>query len=472
MTVELNVVRARHTVGGPNVLMFSGNQPGCQILAAGLFVLFVLVVGVLFLPGFAWASSECPSVSSDVPASREARILMLRELDRYAGVCGSSADWYGLKGALLLANGQAAEAAENLERALLLAPEHAAVRVDYADALAQLGDLSSARALSAELLALNDLPALARIHLEERMRVWRGDELARWKTQFEVGVQIGWESNLNGGPAADTVLLTPPSGAVSLPLDRSQAPEEGGAGLLELKARAFRSVGDAWRLVLGGQVKARDAADGRNDYVLTQLDASLLRERPEGDFIIQFGYMDQSLGHRALLEEERVGAIYQWPGESCRPRVGTDVMQRSYPSAPVLSGRQVGLRAGLLCAGDDWYADASMRFAADWAWRQDRPGGQQAWLELNLSGARQWGASMFKSELAYAQIRDQGGYSVLLDDNASRQLSRYALRFEVLHPVTSHWNASVGLEYFNQRSNIELFQLDNLGVYVGLRYRY
>ncbi len=470
MTVEMNVVRARH-VGGPRALLPSGEQPGRQRLAVGLFAL-LLVLGALCFSGFAWASADCPPVPPEVPASFDARIALLRELDRRAGTCGLSADWYSLKGALLLANGQVAEAAENLERALLLAPDHAAARVDYADALAELGDVPSARALGEELLALSDLPAPARAHLEARMRAWGGGELERWKTQFELGMQVGWESNLNGGPAADTVLLTPPGGVVSLPLDRSQAPEEGGAGMLELKGRAFRPIGDNWQLVLGGQVKARDAAGGRNDYTLTQLDVSLLKERPQGDFIAQFGFTDQSLGHRALLQEERIGGVYQWAGQPCRPRVGTDVIQRSYPSAPVLNGRQLGLRAGLLCSGADWYADAALRYASDWATRGERPGGRQNWLELSLSGAQQWGGNTFRSELAYARIGDREGYSALLADNASRQVTRYALRFEMLHPVASRWDASLGLEYFNQRSNIDLFQLDNLGVYVGLRYRH
>lgn len=189
MTVEMNVVRARR-VGGPCALLPSGEQPGRQRLAVGLFAL-LLVLGALCFSGFTWASADCPPVPPAVPASFDARIALLRELDSRAAACGLSADWYSLKGALLLANGQVSEAAESLERALLLAPDHAAARVDYADALAELGDVSSARALGEELLALNDLPPPARTHLEARMRVWGGGWSAGRRS-------LSWECRLDG----------------------------------------------------------------------------------------------------------------------------------------------------------------------------------------------------------------------------------------------------------------------------------
>ena len=55
-------------------------------------------------------------------------------------------------------------------------------------------------------------------------------------------------------------------------------------------------------------------------------------------------------------------------------RAGLDALERKYPSAGVLDGQQLGLRAGLLCAGHNWLLDTSLRLATDRPLQADRPG--------------------------------------------------------------------------------------------------
>ncbi|MDY0036816.1 MAG: tetratricopeptide repeat protein [Zoogloea oleivorans] len=376
-----------------------------------------------------------------------------------------------MRGALLLANGQPAEAAESLERALLLAPEHAAARLDYADALAALGDMAAARQLADTLLARSDIPGAARLYLEGRLLRWPATP-SLWRTQFEVATQIGWESNLNGGPAADAVLLTPPEGSLLVPLDKSQGPRSGGAALFDAKARTLGQLGEAWQVLFGGQFRLRDTSGGRNDYLLSQLDATFLRGLPGGELAVQFGRLDQRMAHAPLLTENRVAALYQWAARPCNPRLGVDALWRDYPGAPALDGQQFGLRAGLLCTGADWLFDTGVRFAIDRPRQEDRPGGRQRWAELNLGLARQFAQHVLRAEMSLVQVNDREGYSALLAYNATRHLQRSVLRVELERPLAPHWHGTVSLEYFAQRANIALFELDNLGLYVGARYRY
>ena len=442
----------------------SWHRRGRQAWAAGLFALLPLAAPA------EGSAPACPPMPSSIPASPEARAALLSALQTHAQACARNADWHSLRGALLLLAGQAAEAAESLERALLLDPQHPSASVDYADALARLGDVAAARQLAQTLLARQDTSPTTRQHLSARLAQWPA-EPSPWQTQLELGTQLGWESNLNGGPAADTVQLTLSGGNIVLPLNKSQTPQDGLAGVISGKAQAQRPLGD-WRLVLGGQLRLRDTAGSHNDYALGQFDLALLRQRPAGELSLQISRLDQHLGHNALLAENRLAASYQWAAEPCRPRAGIDALERKYPSAGVLDGQQIGLRAGLLCTGHDWLLDTSLRLAADRPLQPERPGGRQRWLELGLTAVRQWGDNALKAEASFAHVKDADGYSPLLEANAPRRLERSALRLEFIRLLGPHWQAIAGAEYFTQRSNLSLFQLDNLGLYLGARYRF
>ncbi len=416
-------------------------------------------------------TDTCPPTPSSIPSSPAARATLLAALQAHAHACTQNADWYSLRGALLLLDGQTAEAAESLERALLLDPQHPSASADYADALAKLGDVAAARRLAETLLARQDIHPTTRQHLNARLAQWP-TEPSPWQTLLELGTQLGWESNLNGGPAADTVQLTLSGGNIVLPLNKNQTPQDGLAGVISGKAQAHRPLGDSWRLLLGGQLRLRDTAGSTNDYALGQFDLSLLRQKPDGELSLQVSRLDQHLGHNALLAENRLATSYQWAAEPCRPRAGLDALERKYPSAGVLDGQQLGLRAGLLCAGHNWLLDTSLRLATDRPLQADRPGGRQRWLELGLTAVRQWGDNAVKAEASFAQVKDAEGYSPLLEANAPRRLARSALRLEFIRLLGPRWQGVAGTEYFAQRSNLSLFQLDNLGLYLGARYRF
>lgn len=415
-------------------------------------------------------SAACPPPTA-VPATEAAREAALRALEVLAGRCAENAEWHGQRGALLLALGRAAEAAESLERAILLAPGHAGARLDYADALAQLGDTDSARALAEELLAYPDVPPAARRHLQARVAAWR-QAAAVWQTRTEVGAHLGWESNLNGGPAADSIWLTLPDGIVNLPLAASERPGEGFAALYEAGVSALRPLAGEWRLLLRGQARLRDAAGARTDYLLGQFDASVLRDRGPGALMLQLGQLQQHFGGMRLLDETRFLAQYQWLAPSCRPHVAGDYVVRHFPAAPMLDGTQLGLRLGGRCGDGGWHADAELRLAIDEPQRSGRPGGRQTWSELRVGAGWQGGLYAAHVETSLGAVRDAAGYSPLLDDNRVRHVRRYAIRMELTRALGPRSELVAGIDHFRQRASLTLFELDNLGLYFGARYRY
>lgn len=419
--------------------------------------------------------AACPPTATQIPENMDARAATLHQLDARATECSQDAPWHAQRGAVLLALGREAEAAESLERALLLDPNHAGARVDYADALARLGDTRAATELAASLLTLPDLPGAARRHLEQGMSTWGQEQSSRpspWQTRVELTPQIGWERNLNGGPATDAILLTLPEGTISLPLARAQRPQAGAANQTSADLQALRTLSSDWSLFTRGQLRLRDSAGAQSDYLLSNVETYLLHRRNSGELSLQLSRLDQLFGGKHLLSETRLVAQHLWLGEVCRPRLGIDGGRRDYPGAAILDGDQFGIHLGLLCARGAWRLDTDLRLAEDTPRHAGRPGGSQEWMELQISAVWQAEGYRVKSDVGISQIRDDEGYSPLLSYNETRRIRRQSLRLEFIKPLTPRWDATVSAEHFRQQSNLRLFELNNHGLYFGARYHY
>lgn len=318
-----------------------------------------------------------------------------------------------------------------------------------------------------------DLPARARLHLQARLQEWQTRPTvpaSPWRRRQELNLQMGWESNLNGAPAADTLLLTLADGPVRLPLVAPR--REGAASLADGQLQLIRPLAPDWHLLLHGRLRLRDSAGGGSDYLFGQFAASLLRRLPGGDLALQINQLEQHFGGEHLLAETRASMQYLWLASGCRPRAGLDLAHRRYPAASALDGLQSGLRAGLQCTRGPWQVDGDLRLATDQPQHAARPGGKQHWAELQVNAQWQGPLHTLRAEASLAQVRDTAGYSPLLEYNATRHIRRSALRLEASRPIGEHWDLTSSLEYFSQRANIGLFELNNLGLYFGARYRY
>ena len=421
--------------------------------------------------GALWAGPADCVVSAALPATTLERRIALHELDLQRAQCSRHADWYAQRGALLLALGRSAEAAEYLERAILLAPYHAGARVDYADALAALGDLDSARALAEALLALPDIPPAARDHLVARLGRWQAPT-PTWQLAREFGSGLVWESNLNGGPVDSSLWLTLPEGLLNVQVLPGERPQSGFAAIHDLGATALRPLGGERQLVLRAQARGRDAPGTANDYLLGQFDASLVRTRPRTEQLVQLSHNEQGFGGARLLAETRLLAQHQWQRARCTPALGADATLRRFPAAHALDGRQLGLRLGAQCRHGAWRTDAQLRLALDHPLDDARPGGRQQWAELRVGGA--WHGTHYgaRLDLGVGRVADRDGYSALLDAGQVRTVLRHSARAELSHAIDRHWELAASIDWFRQRASLAIFEIDNVGLYFGARYRY
>lgn len=423
------------------------------------------------LSGAAFADDLCPQWTQTLPGSVSGREQALATLQTHAVACARNADWHAQRGALLLALGRYAEAAASLERALFLAPEHAAARIDYADALAALGDLESARSLAQQLLSIADIPPAARDHLTSRLAHWQVSA-SPWARQLQFGLSAGWESNLNGGPAADSIWITLPEGTFNLPLAASERPRAGLTQLHDLGLAATRAVGADGRLLVRTQWRFRDAPGRRFDYVIAQGDVS--RFAPSalgGEWMVQAAHLEQALGGRRLFAETRLLAQQEWALLPCAPRLAGDYALRRYATASILDGVQTGVRAAFQCATGPWRFHGELRAARDRSRQALRPGGDQRWTEARMMAGWQDSRRRFEIEAGVARVADASGYSPLLDNGSRRRVRRQTVRLELGHRLDTHWELAFGIEAFRQRSNLALFGFDNHGLYFGARYR-
>lgn len=438
---------------------------------AGCVRLVYCFIAVLLGATAARAEDACPDLPDDLPSSTAEVVSALQGLDRHMAACMQQPRWHARRGGLLLRLGRVLEAAESLERALLLAPDFQAARLDYADALAQLGDLDSARQLAQTLLAAPDIPPAAQGYLRRRLHDWAQTDTA-WQFRQQFGAHLGWESNLNGGPIADSIGLTLPDGVVDLPLEADGRPRRGFAMAYDWSGVGVHSLDARLHAVVRGQLRIRDAGGSNADYLIAQVDAGLGWRRPEsGEGSLQAGVREQRFGDQRILSETRADVRYQWAGAPCRPRVALDHAWRSYPAAPELDGRQPGLALGLGCTRGPWGFDLEARRAVDWPRAGDRPGGRQHLSELSFGA--QWRSPPYRTVLEYThgQVDDRRGYSPLLQYDARRNITRDAARIEWVREVRPGLEWVMSLDYFRQRSNLALFELDNLGLYFGARFR-
>lgn len=447
-------------------------RPAVRVLhPLGIFARLAIFLWMCLGVRGVWAGKVDCIVPETLPAKQIERRAALHALDLQRAHCLQNADWYAQRGALLLALGHASEAAESLERAILLAPDHAGARMDYADALAALGDMESASALAESLLALPGIPAAARDHLVARLGLWQVPK-PDWQFIRELGAGLAWESNLNGGPVASTIGLTLPEGLLNVEVLPGERPQSGFADSYDVGITALRRLGGDSQLLLRTQVRGRDASGASNDYLLAQFDVSLVRPLADAERIVQFSHNEQIFGGHRLLAETRVLAQHQWLLAPCAPALGADASLRRFPATHVLDSHQLAFRLGAQCRQGGWQANAQLRLALDEPLDADRPGGRQQWAELRLGAAWQGIRYGARLDVGMGYIGDRNGYSPFLDAGQVRTVLRRAARVELTRALDRHWELAASIDWFRQRASLAIFEIDNLGLYFGARYRY
>lgn len=421
--------------------------------------------------------------------------------------CQHQPQWLARLGNYLNQRGQYREAAEHLERALMLDPLQIDAQIDYAIAMAGLGDKISAVALIQDLLQNPQLPPALQPVLTQQQAQLSKERRAPstrtpWQTQIQLSAVLGRDSNLLGAPNIDSLALTLGGITQTLPLEASYLAQAGNYHRTEavFHARRQENHGPQWDLL--ASTRQRDS------HTLAQVESNqyeLIAERSTthqvpGQKMLPGNYLRLSMAELKTRQSGRYqvqGLAFGW-GQAlqadsnlnrCVWRAGIEVQSREYASNSSLSGQYRGLSLLGSCQrplsttgpqqSTQWHL--SIRSGKDHPRDAARAGGAQTQtaiqMHLQVPAQRLWQSAQGQWGLSgeWAKSQDTQTYSPLLNSGEVRKINKYSAKLEYLRNLSettqsARWQAHAGLEWTVHKSNIRLFGLRSWGPYAGLRF--
>lgn len=431
----------------------------------------VLLGGGVVLGAVAASPLPCPGAFPVIPPTTlQARQQALVELKGLEEPCRERADFFAWQGTLLLLLQQPQAAANALEKALMLDPELAGAQLDYAQALAQLGEQDAAKDLTLTVLGRPDIPQTLHDWLANQPGLLgeRG-----WQTSWTVQSMLGHETNFNSAPSSNLVTLTLLGGNVPVTLSQSMRPEAGFALLNTGAMEAVRQWSDS-QLTLEADVTDR-TSQNHADSNLQWVDALALwsHQLGEGSAGGQASTTRLWMGGQVLYEENTskffVDRPLSWSGLECRYGTGAEYSLRDYPTDPILNGVYTGMELGMGCQKGASMVTFTGMWGVDQPQNPIRLGGDQSRDDFSVTASHPLGPGMLILLGQWSRLSDQEVYSPLLGGMV-RGIIRRGGRLEYDYPLSTHWTVLGYLDTLTQDSNISLFTMSDQAIYFGLRW--
>ena len=416
---------------------------------------------LFFLLSISPARAACVLPDLDHPPTGEAEIrAMLANEER----CRKDADYQFAVGQALNTRQRYAEAAERLELALLLRPDHLPTRLEFSCALTGTGDIVAARALIAELKATPDLLPDVFARLENVASP--AFPLPIHFQRSNLTLSGGHDSNLLSSPVIRGMELTLPGGRVPVTLSKENRPREGHFWRLDAHhQRWLDSPGTdrLWYLALTGSLRGTPGdREARYGAVETRIENTPLQHGAYTRLSYLTAFNQDGNFYRQPAGE--IGWNFSRAPESDHLRLGFELQQRRYPDNTLLNARYQGGRFRYFAS--DWWAE--MRLGREIASNRERAGGDQHRANLLLGRVFRYGPHQLRLDYEYESIHDQQGYSPLLENDRKRRTRKSFYRAEYLQ---RHQNTDffIGTEITRQEANLPLFVTRTNMVYLGVR---
>lgn len=433
----------------------------------------------------ALSAAAAPLLESPRPSAGGEAALWVQNARQQLSTCQHDVAYLVALGRVLRALGLPEEAAEHLERALLLSPQDRSALSAFAAVLADLGDPQGAQQLRALLRSESgaepgvELAADSGAHGRSRSGARTATkEAAPHSSQLRYawGLSSGFETNLLGVSGVSSLTLTLPGldpaqpVLLTLPLDAASQPRSGGYGQAQLGAQwvsvqASPQSGqyeDLWLLQAAGRLRHAPTVPLAG-FSTAELAASHQRRynaTPWGHHVhLSAAYLESRTGVAYAQHSVGMGADAVWG--PCQSRVGLEWSARRYASNAILDGRQRAAYAQATCTPA---FQLTLRKGTDMPHDANRPGGPQDLLEARARGT--WGGWAW--ELEWSALNDRLGYSPLLNSGALREQSRRTWRIERTLHMASPRQWTLGLESTQRISNLDLFKTNNLGVFLSV----
>jgi hypothetical protein len=348
------------------------------------------------------------------------------------------------------------EAADLLERALLLLPVTDTV--------------VAAQAATLYLQALARNNGYNKVALKYR---------SSWQIEREIELRVGVGDNLNQGPSAPVFTLTFPEGFSLLQLSPEQHPESGHALEAHITVTAKRQLNVRQQVGVVAKLMQRETSShGLADYKSATLQGLWAEERPGGHNVwgMVGGSIYQYGGEQPTLHALQGMVRYTVPNEGrCQYQWGGDLLLQRQEVEQALDGRYIGGVVGAQCQTPVGDIMTTLSTGKDWA-RFGRPGGDQRRWRVHVIHQREshWPVKhqQIQFEVGVLHQKDQQGYSDWLANGAQRDLTRlqWSLRDQwPLGDKREGWRWSAELNWMRQNSNIELFDTQAAELWLGIK---
>lgn len=426
----------------------------------------------------------------------------LERISRLARACEGSAHFHAYQGVLLLSVGKDAEAASALEKALLLDPERPGVQLDYAQALARIGQRRVAQSLVQQVTERSDIDPALRLWLREQAlpaevadpahrptagaasvpSLSRATTTPHLKWSGIVQTSAGRESNLNSATSTRELQLYLVDGPVLVQLADNQRPVGGPAQRLAgaLQAEIERDVVKA---SLSAYLQTRSASqDVAPEQQFVRLEAGVGHTTGAGALAWTIARQELRQGELFAATDSSVLGEFV-PGTTLGPCAGAAALglaDQRYPLAENMAGVLRFARAEVRCS----YAGAwrvGFSSGVDRPRDPERPGGTKQRKDVYMRYERLFQISEGPAQpLGASQIRltgwarradasDSRLSSALLGSDPTRT-SRTDYGLGVGWVLSRAWQVSLEVESNQQRSSNPLLNLRNLSSYVTLRW--
>lgn len=376
------------------------------------------------------------------------------------------------------------EAADRLEAALMLQPEHWQAKLEYAIALQGSGDAASASALITQLRRESGPSLNLKSQLDQLTPLTPRPIPGR---TLSLGISLGHDDNVFGATRHSQLQLTFPGGDIPVSITANGRPQSSPFLRIEvihqnttasLLPEALPLTSHQLRYTLAGsyrwtpEVNNSDIAYGSLNLEAIPVASHGLYARAATQHLArdQHRELSQNQLSAGWLTPSPLNRLnhFSTPGINidCHFRITADTWRTRHPVTPILDGTYQGIALAHTCPNSGW--DWQIRHGNDRPQSNERPGQQQQQTALRLGKYTRLGNHHLNLDYEYYHQQDKAGYSPILQNNTPRRIERQTWRLEY------RWTSRtltpyIALEWIDQRANLDLFSPRNLILSTGLR---
>jgi len=373
----------------------------------------------------------------------------------------ASADDRGPKELVVLAmslNQQAryAEAADLLERALMLNPDTPNALIEYQKALLGMQVKQTQVTISHSLRSMLK---------------------SNWHVSKQLYAKIGASDNLNRAPSSRDIPITLAGESINVLLTQDQRPKSGQGIEVGVMLDGYSRLNSTAELSVTAEVLQRAATEsGFTHYQWGKLATSWLQELPVGRQIV-WGLAADIINYRNeppfYVLQGTMRYIFERHAQ-CQRQLGFDIQRQGQQKTAVFDGQYIGGLVAINCHQKNASYALQVSMGRDQA-SDERLGGDQVKKRLQLTHAWNVGDvisnDVLKTTFSYYQQKEQQGYSLALNNGSKKEIERlditaaYQFPFK---PLGKGWVGTVEMQWIKQQSNIILFETESTEIWFGL----